>query len=276
MDTKKSAARQRHHYVPRTYLRRFTWDDGLLHVYRVGDPAKKVFTPSVENILHERGLYDFSRYPHPGFDADWVEGLLATFDDTYNQNAITSIDISKDPTLKEATAFALFGFHQFIRTPRVRDQLFENAKKQISPEEHVEGVFDNFGALVIAGAVQFFPQFISDIELIFHRLTGFERFLTTDHPVSQWDIETFNPTESLEIIAAEEPFANKRYLFPLSPLFMLEMRPRSKGHGKTLYGRDASDAQVAQFNEAILSGASDFIVLPPNPNAQQAVTPNGP
>lgn len=266
MDTKKSAARQRHHYVPRTYLRRFTWDDGLLRVYRVSDPDKKIFTPSVESILHERGLYDFFRCPYPGFDADWVEGLLAKFDDVYNQNAITTIDKAKPPTLKEATAFALFAFHQLIRTPRFRDQVFENVKGLISPEDHVVGVFDNFGALLITCSIQCFPKFISDLELICYHATGSERLLTADNPVSQLDDQDSKP--SIYQPAGDErgPFANQRYIFPLSPLFMMEMRPRSNGQGNRLTVLEAGDALVSRFNKSIQSGASDFIVLPPKPD----------
>lgn len=212
--------------------------------------------------MHERGIYDFSKVPMQGFTADWVENLLGEFDARYNDVASRTIDQMIDPSKKDALTFAICGYHQLLRSPVAREYLAENNKEILTSNPKAKGIVDNFGGMLVAGAIKFLPGFIDSIRLTLWKTTGPVLFHSSDNPMTQWySIKgTMYHASSREVL--DTPFDHKFFFYPLSPHYLLEMYPRIAGHGQSFEVISAPPDAVNMYNGYIEQGAQRFILLP--------------
>lgn len=122
------------HYVPKTYLRRFTTDGERPYVFDklIQDPARRIRRNSVRNIAHENDFYDIAPEvleptARPGHNEKMIEKLLGPIDAELGSEVGHLVAIAGkapiDPNRRAVLARAL-GI-QALRTRDMRDTIVE-------------------------------------------------------------------------------------------------------------------------------------------------------
>lgn len=110
---------KRHHYVPEVILKRFTDDDGWLHLFSSRD--RRVRPTRVSNAFCEGHLYseeraDGTKDPKVEFELSWLEGAIEPILAKFESAALSG----KNPELTDAELLT-WRFYMVVQWRRVPD-----------------------------------------------------------------------------------------------------------------------------------------------------------
>ncbi len=124
MDQESSNEKKRHHYIPITYLKKFTDDDGRVFAYRKDEVDKPLhIEPSA--IAFERYYYS-QPLPEGGRDNNTFENFFGTIESTWNPLAARlrlGPGTATDFTSSDFESLFIFMCLMRVRVPAVRDMV---------------------------------------------------------------------------------------------------------------------------------------------------------
>ena len=146
MTTLRTNEVKNQHFVPRTYLRRFTGDGS--HLWALNKLTGRHFGTTIERVAQQKRFYDIS-VGMPGADPTWdkqtVERWLSKIEASVNKDLdalISSAETGRKIPDDIKKRLSLFITVQSARTPKFRDGLMKQyhvIRKQIMQEAHEKG-----------------------------------------------------------------------------------------------------------------------------------------
>jgi hypothetical protein len=220
-----------HHFVPRSYLSRFTDPDGFLHVYEL---SSKSFRRQRPTQVMKINAYYRQEWAPAGTDPDLFEkGLGEWLEGEAKQNIDKLILTPSTLTDQELAEFLVYLEVQRVRVPRQAKSAMDLMRKTIlrlAPEEITAGVSSGKVQLKMKKPARFdymrwsigtfTPWFQTMDWEIFAAAEG-ASFVTTDSPVSFYNPAAPPPAE------AGIGLAGTKVFFPLSSKLLLLMRHHS-------------------------------------------------
>jgi hypothetical protein len=244
---------KRHHYVPVSYLARFTDEDGFLTVYRKDDPSKPIRSKP-QGIAFRRYYYS-QPVPGGGYNHDRFERGLAELENGWSQLAArisAGENINNHEDLENLLGFIAL---QRVRVPAARD-MAERAYAHVIMQElrgldaagkldpkpkGFENILDLVGVTVdphqsIHAMAHQLPHlgglFDSIGYEILHNDTELS-FITSDNPVIYFDPSA--PEKEMRPYAVHVPLRPMELLFPVDPTTVVrghsDLRNRFVGQG---------------------------------------------
>ena len=224
---------KKHHYVPVTYLRRFTDAGGLLWVYRKDDPSRPFrqrpestgFETHYYSQLSEDGVRDDSRFEalFSEMESPWpaiVDALAArerVFPAASSIIPFLALMRVRGPAFRDAAELHL------SNVVHVRAQILNDAGRLPPPPEGHEDLFakmeiaiDPHQSLVaIADGLSTIGNFLAALSYdVLHNESGVP-FLTSDNPVMYYD-PSLTDRQMLPY-TVRPPHGRVELLFPVTP-----------------------------------------------------------
>ena len=270
---------RRHHYVPRSYLKRFAaGKKKRLLVQEVEDGfIIRTFRPNVPSFLVECGIYDLGPYlsgspSFPNTEDGFLEDTLfaRVHEPLYSKSLKRSIDLNLLPDTQVCKGIVQGIWTLYLRTPRVRfinSLIAQEVDHEI--DENRRQFLKNFGMVTAKTILKLFPKTLVHTKSLFINAVGESHFLTTDNPsipcYTNGQINTIQEYDQLHlqrsvILADEWPF-EAALLCPLSPRWCIltwSVRDLSSVDYKPI-GSDLTDS----LNQLIRKSADRFVILPP-------------
>lgn len=276
----KKESGRRHHYVPRSYLKRFA--QGKKHRLHVEEVIKskttRVFSPNISSFLVECGIYDLSRYKNfsPSFNQiedGFVEDLLFAqiYEPMYNKSLEKSVDLNFCPDIQICKGIIAGVWTMYLRTPRVRKanaQILEEIDSEV--DKNRRAFMENFGIVTAKTILKLFPKVFLYTRSILLNAVGEARFLTTDNPASPciYNFISEQVTRCDEyrlqraVILADEWPAEVGFLCALTPQWCLWTQSVQNISSVECIALDSS--QTRHINQFIRGSADRFVILPPD------------
>jgi hypothetical protein len=216
------------HFVPRSYLKRFTCDQGFLHVF---DRSSRSYRRQRPKEVMKINSYYRQNWAPRGVDPDIAEKTLG---DWLERDAKESIDrlisCPDELTDKETATLLIYIESQRIRVPRQFRTAKEQMKAtilQLAPRNAADAIRSGKLLLEIKDSARFrymhiltgklHPWFARMEWEVFEAESG-SAFVTTDSPVSLYNPEIRPPNEAGLALAGTMVF------FPLSSRYVVLMR----------------------------------------------------
>lgn len=270
---------RRHHYIPRSYLKRFAaGKKKRLHVQEVNDTSVvRTFHPNVATFLVECGIYDLGpflrdstsfRDARDGFLEDVI--FARVHEPLFSKSLKQSIDLNLVPDAQTCKGIIQGVWTIYLRTPRVR-RFNSLVAQEIDAEidDNRRNFLKNFGMVTAKTIMKLFPKTLAHTKAIFLNAVGQSRFLTTDNPsipcVYDEVSHAIKKYDQLDlqrsvILADEWPF-EASLLCPLSPrwcILVLSVRTLSSVDHRLL-----DSHSTERLNQFIRGSADRFVILPP-------------
>jgi hypothetical protein len=219
---------RRHHYVPRSYLERFTDSSGFLHVY--DRTSKQWRRQKPNNIMHIRD-YNRQEWAQEGVDQIILEKGLGSWLEVTGKNVIDSLILSPPELCAEDIAtFLVYLEFQRIRVPRqekMAKALMRDTILRLAPVDIVADIQAGKFQLSMKKSARFdymrlmsgklHPWFARMEWEVIEAESG-SAFVTTDSPVSLYNADCPPPAE------AGIAFAGTVVFFPLGSRYLLLIR----------------------------------------------------
>ena len=217
-----------HHYVPRSYLARFTDKDGFLHVFdRSSHSSRRQRPKEVMKINY----YYRQEWAPAGVDPNILEKTFGEWLETVAKDSIDRLIRCPAELTDEDTATLLTYIEmQRIRVPRQSDmakKLMRATILRLAPADAVSAIQSGEVLLTMKDSARFdymrmiigelYPWFGRMEWEVFEAESG-SAFITTDSPVSLYNSEVPPPAEAGLALAGTFVF------FPLSSNYALLMR----------------------------------------------------
>lgn len=271
-----------HHFVPRSYLSRFTDRNGFLHVYEV---SSKSFRRQRPTAVMKINAYYRQEWAPAGIDPNVFEKGLGEWLETEAKQSIDNL-ISAPSTLtdQELAEFFVYLEVQRVRVPRQAKsaiELMRNTILRLAPEEIAEGVDSGKLQLTLKKSARFdymrwsigtFTPWFQAMDWEIVSAAEGASFITTDSPVSFYNPAALPPAE------AGIGLAGTKVFFPLSSKMLLLMRhpsytrgedsptrildqpPSDDGHLRIDFGATWPQSVVDGLNWKLLKLAEDIVV----------------
>ena len=228
----KEKQTQREHYVPQSYLRRFTFDGKLLHVFDKFSQAGRV--ANTKDVAQERYFYDIplnaikpgAANPHKEHDSQLEEKALceleSSFTDAYN--AVLKIPETHSLLAEHRKKMALCVTVQYLRTRTARNWMIEFYEKgteailntvlkmasALANTDHADKLkvvvekYNKPMAAILHGSFMWNPELVSKLAAtLYHQIwlvcvnETSQPLYTSDHPVvTQSQLRQAPPTAS--------------------------------------------------------------------------------
>jgi hypothetical protein len=288
---------KRHHYVPESYLEGFIDpESGCLHAYdRV---SRNYWTPKPHNMM-VIGNYYTQKHAPAGADPDVLEKGLGEWIEPKVKNSFSKLLNDPHALTKEDNSIILTYLElqhtrvprqielskRFSKTGRFRRALQE-AFPALGTEESTLAYSDHFRFDFIKMFWGVFAQYFSRMNWEVITAPNTCSFITTDSPVSFYNIASPPPTEAGIALVGTMVF------FPLDAQHMLVLRhPTYLQHTfenalekvfydesnltefELIYGIVATEDQVKRFNHAMLQLSERYIVGKSRIMIEQAIEP---
>lgn len=276
----KKESSRRHHYLPRSYLKRFA--QGKKHRLHVEEVTKsktmRVFSPNISSFLVECGIYDLSSYKNfsPSFDQTedgLVEDLLFAqiYEPLYNKSLEQSVDLNFCPDLQMCKGIIAGVWTMYLRTPRVRKanaQILKEIDSKIDVNRRA--FMENFGMVTAKTILKLFPKVFLHTRSILFNAVGEARFLTTDNPASPCIYDLINEQVircdeyklQQSVILGDEWPAEVGLLCVLSPQWCLWTQSVQNISSVEYVIFDSF--RTRHLNQFIRGSADRFVILPPS------------
>lgn len=278
------------HYVPQTYLRRFTNSAGQIWVF--DKATSREFQTNVRNVGSERRFYDSEELKKITGDRQFIEKHLSNLEGLYEERSSAIIDSLNADKFKEIKArdrhfLAAYMVVQMLRTKetRIMHQQMTKALFAIQQQadctsnteapldsELIDGMsVDDFSravhnrSLLNAVGIQQMASILYRHIWVIQEAYQSEEFITSDHPFTKRGHIT-NAWRSMNGIASK----GIEISFPLSPRYLLTLVERThfakmhifdgrklplECHDNMIY---ANQFQIKQSNRFIFSRNGDF------------------
>jgi hypothetical protein len=275
--TKES--RRGHHYVPRSYLKRFAaGKKKRLHVQEVENGCLvRTFHPNIPSFLVECGIYDLGPYllhspSFHGTEEGFLEDIVfaRVHEPLFDKKLKATIDLNLLPDTHASKGIIQGVWTLYLRSRRVR-QINIHIAQTIDQEidEARRRFLSNFGMVTAKTIIKLLPTTLAHTKSILLNAVGETRFLTTDNPSipcyynehdnSILECDQIQLQRSV-ILADEWPF-EVALLCPLSPRWCI-LTWSVRNLSSTEY-RPIGSGQTATINQFIQMSADRFIILPP-------------
>ncbi|WP_430386098.1 DUF4238 domain-containing protein [Blastomonas fulva] len=276
---------KRHHYVPVTYLKGFTHNDGKLLVYRKDEPDKP-FRQQPKATGFER--YYYSQIAEDGTrDDDRFEQLFSEVESRY-PNIVAALE-RREATFPDAPHLITFVSLMRVRGPGFRDMVeLERANTvkttlqamvetgkidpppcELSLDDIVVSIDPHQSLLAMATALSAIGELLQGLHFdVLHNATAMP-FLTSDNPVIYFDP---NKTE-LQI----QPYnlnaeGRIELLFPISPNMLL--RGRRKPVRANIGHRNISDLKFINRTNRLICRFGYKTVFASRPGFDHLISSN--
>jgi len=217
-----------HHFVPRSYLERFTDKEGFLHVF---DRSSRSFRRQRPKEVMKINSYYRQEWAPPGVDPNIIEKTLGEWLETNAKDSIDRLiqcpaELTEDDTATLLTYIEM----QRIRVPRQSEtakELMRATILRLAPPDAAAEIHAGKVLLTMKDSARFdyMRMIIGELHPWFGRMEWeiFEAesgsaFVTTDSPVSLYNPEIPPPAEPGLALARTFVF------FPLSSRYALLMR----------------------------------------------------
>lgn len=273
-------SRRGHHYVPRSYLKRFAaGKKKRLHVQEVENGCiTRSFYPNITSFLVECGIYDLGPFlvRSPSFHSTedgFLEDILLAraHEPLFDKRLKETTDLNLVPDAHASKGIIQGVLTLYLRSRRVRrintliaqevDQEIDETKRQF---------LNNFGMVTAKTIIKLLPTTLAYTKSLFLNAVGETRFLTTDSPsipcyYNQHDeaiLECDQTQLQRSIILADKWPLEVALLCPLSPRWCIltwSVRDLS-----SIEYRPIGSNQTATINRFIMKSADRFMILPPD------------
>lgn len=271
---------RRHHYVPRSYLKRFAvGKKKRLLVQEVEDGTiVRTFRPNVSSFLVECGIYDLGLYlsgsPNfPNTEDGFLEDIVfaRVHEPLFSKSLKQSIDLNILPDTQACKGIIQGVWTLYLRTPRVRrvnSLIAHEAEHEI--DENRQRFLNSFGMVTAKTILKLLPKTLVHTKTIFLNAIGESRFLTTDNPSipchfdeqSQGIQECDQKHLQRSVILADEWPFEVALLCPLSPrwcILTFSVRDLS-----SIEYRQVDSHSTDRLNHFIRGSADRFVILSPD------------
>jgi hypothetical protein len=241
---------KKNHYVPQSYLRYWSNDNGK-NIFQQNLKNGRPYSTLIQNICNQKNLYDATVVSNPkSLEKDIMplnEMFIPEFGSYFNS---ILIDPAKIGRLK------IFIIHQSFRTPKFYN---ENIKQLglNSTDNLKKG--DIYAAFLFSN----FSLYIENSVLQIYEINGLGNFITSDNPSSHWIRIERGWKYVNGVIKNESLFNNPNYniICPISPKHLAILSPNigipnTKTNMTTAEIIKVNLSEILKFNE-ILKYASD-------------------
>lgn len=276
---------KKQHHVPRAYLKNFA--EGHNKTYRfyvIDKKSKKVFQNNIENVAAERNFYTLEqcedKYAWEKYYAQVIEPemehtLKEVIHRASNCLIQSGAEILND-NLKEK--MAVFMVVQFLRSRNTRDYAAE-LLKDMHPKllKQTQEHFNQLGRTDLAekvknysigedlfkmslmeisldlGNIQRYSEVLFEKIWVIYRITGENEFITSDHPIMNIDLKSFNVTPFRNGIKEDTTAIS----YPISPKLLLVLYSKnllfgeiSKYHNRVIFlNADKEQKFIDKYNK---------------------------
>jgi hypothetical protein len=271
---------RRHHYVPRSYLRRFaSGKKKRLLVQEVEDGSViRTFRPNVSSFLVECGIYDLGPYlsgssSFPDTGDGFLEDIVfaRVHEPLFSKSLKQTIDLNLVPDTQACKGIIQGIWTLYLRTPRVR-RINSLVAEEVTSEidENRRRFLNSFGMVTAKTILKLFPRTLAHTKAIFLNAIGESRFLTTDNPSipCHFDeqckvIQTCDQIHlQRSVILADEWPSDVALLCPLSPRWCI--LAFSVEDLSSINYRQVDSHSTDRLNHFIRGSADRFVILAPD------------
>jgi Protein of unknown function (DUF4238) len=219
---------KRHHFVPLSYLKRFTDSSGFLHVFDRAFSQWRRQQP--KEVMCSRNFYRQEWAP-AGIDPNILEKTLGEWMEVIAKNAIDRLILSpSELSDEEISTFLLYVEFQRIRVPRQAESaktLWRDTILRLAPPDIIADIRTGRFQLTMKKSAHFdyMRMMVGQLHPWFARMEwevieaeGRAAFVTTDSPLSLYNAACPPPAE------AGIALAGTMVLFPLNSRHLLIMR----------------------------------------------------
>ena len=258
----KQPHQEKHHWVPQTYLQRFT-RNGKLTAERISGHSKgEVFEPTPGSVCCEKGMNDMSKLPKDSFPNTpprLFEDISGVIDGIYSRHASESLDKGVFPSNQQTAGFGFFVYHLIARSPVFR-KFSEKAIENMQLNEKQKEIMNVFPATALGVILSTQGENLENAEYKVVKAPEPERFLSSDNPASLWvwhrsKLRLFNTHNMKGLKHRRE---DQVIYCPLSPQFFLIFSPRNSG-GESFSYHLATLKEVRKLNEKVMKSAYTMI-----------------
>lgn len=270
--------KKRHHYIPITYLTRFTDPEGRVVAYQKDEP-EKVLRLAPKSIAFERYYYS-QPLPEGGRDNNTLEDLFSTFESDW-PGVVEALERGRETP---AHLDALFNFLGLLRsrTPAARDayehylahtvkrtaKLMDKWGQLPPPPEGLEDLLDHIDVAIDPHmSLHAMPVMMQALALVFERI-GFEvvhnetrdDFVTSDNPVAYFDPD--QPEDGMRPFDLRRDTGRIEFLCPISPRLLIRGRselPILRPGMRMGHVRVTSGSEVRRVNRMTARFAYRFV-----------------
>jgi len=260
----------RNHFVPKTYLKRFTdptqWSNKKQFIDCLFKDENLIRKVDTDSQCYQKNLYtlpeDFSMEEKKAIEI----AFMGHVDSVYSKAMMNSYDQGSDPTIGDLNSLIWFVIFQSFRTPKFK-QFHLSKSKEISqhigkPELHIDEYSYWLGYLCGKASIEIYDYFLLEI-LITH---NYNWFITSDNPGSFW-IKNWNKTENIGTLLSCSDKNDLKLICPINPqiAFILHLNylkkskyPNTKDH-ITYFTRQIERDEVNEINDLIFQASDNQI-----------------
>ena len=275
----KKESGRRHHFVPRSYLRRFAvGKKHRLHVQEIKEgKVMRDINPNVTSFLVECGIYDLNafRMDSPNFtnvEDGFLEDLVFAqiHEPLYSKSLKNSIDLDLVPDVSTCKGIIQGVWTLYLRTPRIRRINAEIAKEvDLEIDDNRRKFLNSFGMVTAKTILKLFPKTLVHTRSILFNAVGVSGFLTTDHPSIPCFYDDVRERISRcnehqlqrSVILADEWPNEVALLCPLSPRWCI--LTWSVQELSSVQCKPIESEMTERLNLFIRENAERFVILPP-------------
>jgi hypothetical protein len=297
---RRAAIHKMHHFVPRSYLARFTDSDGFLHVF---DRSSEQFRKQRPKEVMKINSYYRQEWAPAGTNPDIFEKTLGEWLESAAKNSIDYLIQSPSSLTVQDTAILLNYLElQRIRVPRQAEtakELMRGEVLRLAPPDAIDAIRAGAVVLTINDSARFeymrmsigkLHPWFCQMEWEVYEAENGAAFVTTDSPVSFYNSRTPPPAEpGLALVGTMVffPLSSRHALLMrhpkyrqqenISPLEVLpDPRVEEDGHVSVTHGAVWTKDVVDNFNWKIAQLSSQLIVGESKNVLQVCVTSRSP
>jgi len=187
---------KKNHYVPKTYLKRFTdpsrWNDKVCFINPLNIRDKSIRFNSIDEQCQKKNLYTFPEE----FKTEEKKAIEIAFmghvDSIYSNAMSNSYDKGEDPSEGNLNSIIWFVIYQSFRTPKFKthhlDKVQELSLKLGKSDSALEEYTYWLGYLLVKASIDIFDNSI--LEILIAKKDNW--FITSDNPAGYWLINLKN------------------------------------------------------------------------------------
>lgn len=211
---------KKHHYVPVTYLKRWTnpqkWEEDTQKIYALNWNDKKIRFVETKSQCQKNNLYttpaDFKTQDRKVIE----KAFMGHNDEVYSKAMSKSYDVGKDPDDVTLNGVLLFTIYQSFRTPKFRCATIKKIKNLKDKFTFLKNTPEEFTFNLVYLLVKIAPDIHKNCILeILVTKPGYW-FLTSDNPASYW-LYQWNKFTFLDTILGFNESNNIKLLCPINP-----------------------------------------------------------
>lgn len=277
-DTAIQRQKKRHHYIPITYLKRFTNQQGRIVTYQKDEPDK-VLCVAPKNIAFEKYYYS-QPLPEGGYDNNRLENLFSIFESDW-PGVVEALERGCETPQHLDALFNFLGLLR-SRTPAARDayehhlahtvkrtaQLMNQRGQLPAPPEGLADLLDHLDVAVDPHmSLHAMPMMMQSLAMVFER-TGFEvvhnetpdDFVTSDNPVAYFDPD--HAENVMRPYDLQRDGGRVEFLCPITPRLLIRGRselPILRSGMHIRHVRATSGSEVRRVNRITARFAYRFV-----------------